>query len=223
MGEKVEINIRTWGEKIHSPFAERRILNLRYNLPLKRLLQLQPLFAYNAFILQPRRYLSFDEYISSFCRSCRREEGLLVRCLRHESVLQIPFQLSNHEYRYSIVIEPPSSFHAEGEVGASKWRFKLKIEGSQAEAIIQRPSGLQFTYMGEGVTPLLIPEDMDFVKFEPLLLKEPRSVYYVFDRFFRHIARLMDPFLFFVPRYNLHIITPHDEFTIPAHRTSLDS
>ena len=218
---KMEIGIRTWGEKLGASRPERRYVYIEYNLPLKKLTRILPLFKYNSFIRQPY-YPDFEKYIRGFCKFCKEEEGIFIKCLRHETVVQIPFQLSNHEYSYDIILESPSLFLAEAHVGASGWEFKMKIAETKAEAVVKRPSGTTFTYRGEGERAFKIsnPEEPTiwipwYIGADPLYLKEPRSVYYVADDFIRHIAYLMQPFEI-AEIANVYVITPHDEFLIPA-------
>ena len=213
----LDLEIRTWGEKVHSPYPSRSKVFIEYNVPLRTLAEYEPLFRYNCFIKQPR-YPTYDEYIKSFCKYCKREtfEGaeVFVPCLRHDSVTRIPFQLSNHEYHYHIELEP-SRFYAEALVGAGGWEFKLEIVEKKAEATIRRPSGVTFTYRGEGEQPIRIARGV-FVA-DPLYLKTPRSIFYLADRFIRFIAWLMNPFE--IADYaNVYVITPCDEFMIPVRR-----
>ncbi|MEM1928998.1 MAG: hypothetical protein QXH81_03425 [Thermofilaceae archaeon] len=215
------IQIHTYGERLGAARPDRRYLYIEYNLPLKEIEKLRPLFKYNGFIRQFQK-IEYVDYVKGFCKYCKVENDTFIPCLRHDSVIRIPFKLSNHDYYYTVVLTP-TAFRAAARVGASGWRFRAKIEGKTAEATIRRPSGTAFTYRAEGENEFKI-YNVEHPKVwlpwtlgtDELLLSRPRSVFYLLDDFVRWIGKLMNPFNF-IHYCNVYVITPNDEFLIPVH------
>ena len=92
------VEIVTSGELIHSPYPERRKLNIKVTSNLRRPIKLLEEIAEELSYMVPT-LPSLKTYAFSFCSHCDKERGVL--CLRHRTVSEVPIDIeSNLEYVY---------------------------------------------------------------------------------------------------------------------------